>query len=112
MWEWAGYGSPSEGRPDEVHIPVNLGAVPEELNIGGIYSYGVDQSPNPDAITDWRRKDCQVGALAWLSSKQEFGIEHQLTDSTQWSSKFIIWGFNTIYFTVATMTHFYLADSH
>lgn len=44
-----------------MHIPVNLGTVPEELHIGGIDSYGVAQSANPDAITGWRRKDCQVG---------------------------------------------------
>lgn len=82
MCEWAGCVSPSEGSPDEVHIPVNLGAVPEELNIGGIYSDGVDQSANPDTITGWRRKDCQVGGLRSSSIwplKQRFGIEHQRT---------------------------------
>lgn len=57
MCEWAGYVLPSERGPDEVHIPVNLGAVPEALNVGGIDSYGVGQSANPDAITYWRRKD-------------------------------------------------------
>lgn len=67
--EWAGYVSPSERGPDEVHIPVNLGAVPEELNIGGIYSYGVDKSANADAITGWRRKDLVRLVVYNLSNK-------------------------------------------
>lgn len=58
LYHWnRGYISPSERDPDEVHIPINLGAVPEGLHIGGINSYGVDQSTNPNAITDWRTKN-------------------------------------------------------
>lgn len=52
-----------------MHIPVNLGAVPEELNIGGIYSYGVDKSANADAITGWRRKDLVRLVVYNLSNK-------------------------------------------
>lgn len=64
LYKWnRGYVSPSERDPDEVHIPINLGAVPEGLHIGGIYSYGVDQSTNPNAITDWRTKKCQADGL-------------------------------------------------
>lgn len=63
MCERAGFFSPSERGPEEVHVPVNLGAVPEALNVGGVHSYGVDQGANPDAITDWRRKYCQLGAI-------------------------------------------------
>lgn len=40
-----------------MQVPINLGTVPEELNIGGIDSYGVDQSADPDAVTRCRGKD-------------------------------------------------------
>lgn len=43
--------SPSEGGLNDGHISIDLGAVPEELNIGGIDGHGVDQSTNPNAIT-------------------------------------------------------------
>lgn len=67
MCEGAAHASPSEGGADELHVPVNLGAVPEELHVGGVYSYGVDQRANVDAITGWRRADCQVGAFRYCS---------------------------------------------
>lgn len=52
----AGYVSPSERGPNEVHVPVNLGAVPEQLHVGGIYSNGVRQPAHADAVTGWRRE--------------------------------------------------------
>lgn len=97
--------SPSERGPEEVHVPVNLGAVPEALNVGGVHSYGVDQGANSDAITDWRRKHCQLGAL---TSSSITILKTRTMESLKfcWRSEFIYWGFNTGCITVDTDWHF------
>ena len=47
--------SPSKGGLDKGHGPVDLGAVFEGLDVGGVDGDGVGQSAGADSITDWKK---------------------------------------------------------
>lgn len=60
--------SPSKGGLDKGHGPIDLGAVSEGFDVGGVDGYGVDQSAGPDSITDWKkRKTGQTAVLGFIS---------------------------------------------
>ncbi len=71
--------SPREGGFDEGDVPVDLCAIPEGLDVGGVHSHGVDESTNADSITGWRKRKTLSG---FLFSIQLFSSEDLCTFRT------------------------------
>lgn len=48
--------SPFEGDPQDGDVPVDLGAVPEQLDVGGVDGDGVDQGAHTQAVAGCRER--------------------------------------------------------
>lgn len=48
--------SPFEGDPQDGDVPVDLGAVPERLDVGGVDGDGVDQRAHAQAVAGCRER--------------------------------------------------------
>ena len=59
--------SPDEGGLDERDVPVDLRAVPEGFDVGGVDGQSVGQSADPDSVTGWRKRKTPSGFLSGLS---------------------------------------------
>lgn len=70
--------SPCEGGLDDGHVPVDLGAVPEGLDVGGINGHGVHQSADADAVAGWRETNTGQAAASESSSRSRFRVQVQV----------------------------------
>lgn len=78
--------SPFEGDPQDGDVPVDLGAVPERLDVGGVDGDGVDQSAHTQAVTGCRERQwSRQSALIQAHLRHLRHLRHLLPTFGTWS---------------------------